>query len=184
MKKIILLSVYCICHILALSAQESEINVVSLSPHYFKVGDMTYAKSYKGLRYFMDDTRAENPELYQKLLPAFSRIKNKHDAAVVTLVSTATIGTTVLIASLLNATKVSTSDPSFESKVSHHLSGYFLGGGIDLGGLIIAAIISPKESDIFQFINLHNKNNPNKKIEWGLGINLNPYETVRLTCNF
>jgi hypothetical protein len=182
--EIILLLFFCIFFIVKLSAQETEVRVISSANNKFRVGDMDYAKSFKGLKYFMDDTKADNPELYQKLLPAFSRIKDKHDAAVVTFASTAIIGATVAFVSLLNAAKVSTSDHYSTPKVQSNLSGYILGGGIVLGGVIVASIISPKEADIYQFINLHNRNSPNKKIDWGFGINLNPSETVKITCNF
>ena len=68
---------------------------VVVVPKRFKSGDMYYASSYNGIKTFMYDLQSENPELSQKLMPQFNKIKRKRRRALVTIVSSGVIGMTI-----------------------------------------------------------------------------------------
>jgi hypothetical protein len=58
-------------------------------------------------------------------------------------------------------------------------------GALLLGG-IIGLIIQPREEDIYNFVNLHNRNNPNQKMDWEIGLDMfqGNIPGMKLTLNF
>lgn len=55
-----------------------------------------------------------------------------------------------------------------------------LSGGLVMGiGSAIGLLMHPNQADIFNFINLHNRNSQ-KKIDWGLGLHFDQYHDLGL----
>lgn len=176
--------------------QHHTTTVVPLISKRFKVGDMYYASSYKGLQLFMTDIESNNPDLHSKLIPAFKDIESKKNKALISFVSGGIAGTTLAIGgfTFLQKTKIVESifdsgSPFYEppKEVKEWNLGALLGGfGCYLVGSIVGLILSPKEADIYRFINLQNKYNSDQKMDWEIGFDLNQNKDfgLRLTMNF
>jgi len=151
----------------------------------FKYGDMYYASNMKGLGTFMADLRVENPDLYQKLLPSYNNIKRKKNAAVSSFVACGAVGTFLLVGGMTFMQKESdffgstNPFPEMDNK-EPDLAVIGAGMGIFISGAIIAAVLMPKDNDIYNFLNFHNKNNPDKKLDWQIGLNYNRHKDLML----
>ena len=150
-------------------------------PKRFKVGDMYYASSFKGLSLLMADIKPENPELYAKLEPAFNHIKSKRSKALTSLVTGGLIGSSLIVGGFTFLQKENTvfepGSTFYEANSkSPNFTAIGIGMGINMLGAIVAVILYPKDSDIYQFINLHNKLNPDRKLDWQIGLNYDNYQ--------
>lgn len=174
-----------------LIGQEHITTTITDVPKRFKVGDMYYATSYKGLKLFMRDLQIEDPSLYSKLTPTFSDIEKKIKTAKFAYISAGIVGTTLVIGGLTFLQK----DKDFfkpgeafyeNNRKEPNMAVIGAGLGVYLVGGIIGLLVSPGESDIYNFINLHNKNNPHKKMDWEIGFNHNKRQEfgLKLTMKF
>jgi len=165
-------------------------------PERFRVGDMYYPSSYRGLNLLMTDIETDNPELYAKLAPSFNSIKSNLKKSIISVAAGGIIGTTLVVGGFTflqnTSTEVSIIPPesSFYKGPKEvkevNTEAIFGGFGIYVAGAIAGLIFMPKEADIYRFINMHNKNNPDQKIEWDLGFDLVQNKTpgLKLTMNF
>jgi hypothetical protein len=162
----------------------------------FKVGDMYYASSYKGLQLFMTDIEFDNPDLYSKLAPAFKDIESKRKNALISFVSGGIVGTTFVVGgfTFLQKTRIDESifdpgTPFYEppQEVKEWNVDALLGGfGCYLVSGIVGMLLSPNEADIYNFINLNNRYNPDQKMDWEIGMDFSQNKEfgLKLTMNF
>ena len=171
--------------------QHPTVTVVPDFHKRFKVGDMYYASSYKGLLLYMNDLESDNPDLYSKLTPAFNDIESKRHKALVSVVSAGIIGTTLCVGGYTFLQKdndfFKPGDAFYDlnsKKPNQAVIG--AGLGVYLIGGIIGLIVSPQEADIYRFINLNNKYNPDNKMDWEIGMDFNQNKEVglKLTMKF
>lgn len=152
---------------------------------------MYYATSYRGLKMFMKDTETDDPALHKLLTPAFMDIEKKIKTSRTIFIATGVIGTTLVIGGLTFLEK----DDEFwkpgetfydENNKSPNMGVVGAGLGVYLVGGIIGLLSSPGESDIYNFINLHNKNNPKRKMDWQLGLDMSQRSEfgLKLTMSF
>jgi hypothetical protein len=165
-------------------------------PERFRVGDMYYPSSYRGLSLLMADIETDNPVLYAKLAPSFNVIKSNMNKSVMSVAAGGILGTTMIVGGFTflqkNSTEVSIFPPgSYFYEEPKEVKGInfvviFGGFGIYTAGLVAGLIFMPKEGDIYRFVNLHNKNNPDQKMEWDLGFDLvqNKAPGLKLSLNF
>jgi hypothetical protein len=165
--------------------------VVYVQSKRFKVGDMYYASSIKGLQFFMNDLQDENPGLHQTLLPDFRAMLRNRNVANATWIASGVVGTTIMVGAFTfwqaNVTLFKPGDPFHDPSVKlPGLTALTAAFGVYLTGGLIGLAIFPKDADIYNFINLHNRNNPNQKMNWEIGMDffMNMEPGFKLTMNF
>ncbi len=151
----------------------------------FKYGDMYYASNMSGLGTFMSDIKIENPDLYQKLLLSYNNIKKKKNAAVSSIIVGSTVGAALIVGGMTFLQKENDffdeTNPFPETNNKKpNLAAIGAGMGFFISGTIIAVILMPKDNDIYNFLNFHNKNNPNKKLDWQFGFNYTQHKDFML----
>jgi hypothetical protein len=179
MKKNVL--IFCILAlIISLPGYGQNQEVVVYTHHKrFKVGDMYYASSLKGLQYFMTDLRTDNPDLFEILKPSFSKLQKKRNTALATWISSGVVGTTLVVGAFtfgqVDKTIFKPGDPFYDPNAKEPSLAYLTGGfGVCLVGGLVGLLVYPRDSDIYNFINLHNRNNPQQKMEWEVGFHMHP----------
>lgn len=154
------------------------------SPSYFSVGDMKYPTNYTGLKFLMRDLQTDNPELYAKLESDFQTIKNKRATAYTCLISgTAISGAFFIGAGIAGKRWVesNTIDGQDQADIGSGIGLAVIGGSFLLAGGILYAVFLPNESDYYNFMNVFNKNSPDKKLNWHWGLDYGEnYHTVGL----
>jgi hypothetical protein len=154
--------------------QSSE-SVVLVHSKRFRAGDMYYASSVRGLQMFMSDLRSENPELYDLLSPEFNAIKRNRDAAYATMIAAGIIGTTLLVSAFtFGMEDMHTPGMHYtDSRMKEPNKGMvFAALGVYIAGGLAARLLYPGEERIYNFLNLHNRNSPNRKLDWEIGLNV------------
>jgi len=164
-------------------------------PERFIVGDMYYPVTYSGLNMLMTDIESENPVLYAKLNPSFQVIKSKRNKAIISVAAGGIIGTALVIGGF-TFLKTNNEDSFWKpgdafyedskNEKTMNIGAIFGGMGFYAAGLLAGLIFTPKDADIYHFINVHNKNNPDQKMEWDLGFDLvqNKAPGLKLSLNF
>lgn len=141
-------------------------------PEYFTYGDQIFDFSFKGIRKMLEAIKEEDPAIYNELYPRYKKMKNNAVLAYTLGGVSVLTGAVILISAIDGGPDVG--DPDFDKKMddSKETGKVILGFGVILGGSAIAYLIAPKKQDIFTLININNKYNKKKKIEWRLGYNL------------
>ncbi len=160
-------------------------------PKRFKVGDMYYASTFRGLKEFMTDIQVENPFLYESMQPSYYSLKRKRNATIATVTAGTAIGTGLIVGGFTflnnNERMFGPGDP-FDGHNPKKPNVAIIAGGTGtlLLGAIVGWIIQPREEDIYNFVNLHNRNNPNQKMDWEIGLDMFQGNTpgLKLTLNF
>ena len=161
----------------------------------FVVGDMYYPVSYGGISLLMADIEVDNPKLYASLSPSFKNIEKKRNKAILSFATGGIIGSALVIGGF-TFLKTNTGDSFWKpgdafyddskNEKTINMGAIFGGMGFYAAGLLAGLIFSPKDADIYHFINVHNKNNPDQKMEWDLGFDLvqNKAPGLKLSLNF
>jgi len=175
--------------------QHHTVIVKPIVPERFIVGDMYYPVTYGGLSMLMADIESENPVLYAKLSPSFQVIKSKRNKAIISVAAGGIIGTALVVGGF-TFLKTNTGDSFWKpgdafyegskNEKTMNIGAIFGGMGFYAAGLLAGLIFTPKNADIYHFINVHNKNNPDQKMEWDLGFDLvqNKAPGLKLSLNF
>lgn len=160
-------------------------------PRRFSVGDMYYASSFKGLKIFMNDVEHENPLLYETLKPEYNQLQRKRNAAIATWSTGAAVGSTLILGGFTfwnNNDRMLNTDDSFQGSnpKKPNVGMIASGAGIFLASSIIGMFLQPKEEDIYNFVNHHNRNSPTHKLKWEIGLDMfHDFEPgVKLTLRF
>ena len=134
-------------------------------PSNLKFNSQYYDTSASGMSELLSTYKNTDPKLYSLLEPDLKKIKTKRNIKwIVTGVGACFVGTGMAL--MIGG---SNSDSSSEEiKRNTNLSiGMFSLGVIAVGSTFF---IGPKRKDYFNFINKHNRLNPNQKIELQLGL--------------
>lgn len=145
-------------------------------PKRFQRGDQYYLSSVKGLSSMMADIKIEDPLLYAKLAPQFEEMNAKQRRARHVFIPSLVVGGGLIIGGL--ATPLEDSDPNWGSNGPVYDDRFetseivaLVGLGVMSVGTVIAALMLPNRGDIYNFVNLHNKNSNERKLDWQLGLN-------------
>ena len=188
MKKIISFYAFFLITIMSnnlLYSQYETLKVIPVLPERITVGDMCYTTDYKGLKYFMNDIEYDDPELFEVLSPEFNRLTIKRNTGIACWITSGIIGTTFIVSGISSVANADIDLDDVNSKPS--MGNYelvFAGLGIYAIGGLFGYIFYPDKNDFFRFINLHNKYSPDNKMNWEIGLNMNPNEIFKLTINY
>ena len=186
----LLLCLFLQCNFLSGQNQTVIIDHSHCQTGHFKWGEMYYSASFKGLKMMMHDIGLENPELHAKMIPVFNNLEKKKRSGNSVLISTNAVGGFMLLGSLtfLRKNEIETSiffsgitfyKPPKEVKTTNTAL-LATGSVLMLTGTIIGMLLYPKEQDIYDFINLHNRNSTDKKIDWKVRLNCTHEQTLGL----
>jgi hypothetical protein len=156
-------------------------------PKRFKVGDMYYTSSFRGLNLFMNELKTDDPDLFEIINPEFARLKRKRNSSLIAAGSSGLIGTAMIVGGF---TFLKVKDDFYKpgqpfykpdaTKENNVL--IFSGLGVYIIGGFIGALLQPNEEDIYNFVNLFNRNSPNQKMDWQLGFDYHNMG-LKLTLN-
>lgn len=162
-------------------SQYRETIVISEMQRMLKVGDSYYSPSIRGLSMLMNDIKSEDFDLYLKLKPEYDRINKKRIYSITTIGASSLVGTSLMYYGLVK-TLDDAKSISLDENQTYYPTGtlIILSGGLVMGiGSAIGLLMHPNQADIFNFINLHNRNSQ-KKIDWGLGLHFDQYHDLGL----
>lgn len=160
-------------------SQYRETIIISEMQRMLKVGDSYYSPSLRGLTMLMNDIKSEDFDLYLKLKPEYDRINKKRIYSITTIGTSSLVGTSLMIYGVvktLDDAKAISIDENPHLQTTGPL--IILSGGLVMGiGSAIGLFMHPNQADIFNFINLHNRNSQ-KKIDWGLGLHFDQMHDI------
>ncbi|MCT4591006.1 MAG: hypothetical protein N4A71_24505 [Carboxylicivirga sp.] len=147
---------------------------------HFKLGEMYYSASFKGLKMLMRDVHKEDPELHAIILPSYNNLVKKRKSAMAVGITANSVGGFLVLGSFtfLQSTETETSifspgdsfyKPPHDVKTPN-IGLMATGGLIMIAGSIVAVLLHPGEQDFYDFINIHNKNSKDRKLDWNLGL--------------
>ncbi|MCI5082864.1 MAG: hypothetical protein MRY78_14295 [Saprospiraceae bacterium] len=136
----------------------------------FRVGDLYFSANYQGLKSYMQVLKTENPDLHTTMRPVFDNIKRKRDAGLISFVMGGIIGGIMIFSGFPEEETGRFGQPVLDNDPN---AGLLFGGvGMLLLGGTIGAVVMPRENDYYDFINLHNRNTEQDKMEWKMGFEL------------
>jgi len=155
-KKIILISIFT----LFVNYTFSQTTTTTTSKHFSSDGQY-YNGTVRGLSLYMKSLETDDNDLYKVLEPEFLKIKQKRNIALGVGITAYSIGLG-LGAYGLNK---NINSPNFDEGIGAMVaSPIFI-----LGGLLASFIITPNKQDYLNFINIHNKNSLNRKLQFNIG---------------
>ena len=137
----------------------SEYEVTINHNKYILAGDLIYTNDIVGIKSYMNDIENYNTDLYYKLLPKYQILEKKQKTAIVLWISSGIIA----LISAINTSGNSTFSLDYTSVPKNNNS--FIGFGLAMGTGALGVLIYPNKQDIYNFINYHNMNNPDMKME-------------------
>jgi hypothetical protein len=159
-------------------------------PKRFRVGDMYYASSFKGLNLFMADLEEYSPDLHEIMNPEFQRIRRKRNTSLAAWITSGAIGTALVVSSFTIYGEhdgiFKPGDPYYDRNHKKPNFPVLLSGiGVYAIGGLIGILTMPDENDIYRFVNSFNRNSPNDRMDWEIGIKMSPCNTLglKLTLN-
>ena len=168
--------------------QHSTVNVNIDIPNRFKVGNSYYSSNYKGLNLLMFDLKADDPELYETLLPNFKAIEKKRNLAIVTGGVLELAGLSMVVVGFNKELNNMGSIGEFGNLESFNQSNkgadlMFAGGILSIFSGAVFALLYPNENDFYGFINKFNRHSGNKKLEWKFGFSPMPNKGFGVTLS-
>jgi hypothetical protein len=129
----------------------------------FKINNMTYSTSQKGLRQYLEDIKSSQPDLYNRMDPILSDIEGSKSAAWGLM----GVGAGIVVAGMAGA----------GIGLGNQNVGLFFGaffGGFIIGGVVslIGFFQFPDEDDVRDFVNRHNQLSPDNPINLTYDINI------------
>ncbi|MFN3555119.1 MAG: hypothetical protein ACK4VN_04045 [Bacteroidales bacterium] len=146
-------------------------------PRRFKVGDIYYPSTFRGVRNLMSDLQTEEPEMYDLMLPGFENLRRKMNTTLGVLGGTGIAGATLFVGSLtfwqVKDDFLKPDNPLYDpSAKKANLPVMFSGIGIIAAGGLISLFIAPDQTDVYNFVNTYNRNSTKRKMDWQIGLNL------------
>jgi len=140
-------------------------------PEHLEVGTQVFDGSLSGFRGYLDTKRATDPQLFAALDPQVRHLESRADAARSVLAAGLVGGlvfTVYAVAGQKACSQPQVTDPNFAAKVqawgdcnsdngTHVLTFAAIGAGSMLIGIVAAALVSPKRSDMLNLVNEHNR---------------------------
>jgi hypothetical protein len=159
-------------------------------PKRFRVGDMYYASSFRGLNLFMVDLEEYSPDLHEIMSPEFERIRKKKNTTLATLITSGALGTALVVSSFTiygeHDGVFKPGDPFYNpNQKKPNIPVLFSGIVVYAIGGLIGLLTIPDENDIYRFVNTFNRNSPGRKMDWEIGLGFHHEFTpgLRLTLN-
>jgi hypothetical protein len=143
-------------------------------PTHLSIGNQQFDGSVRGLRAYLETTKATDPKLYAQLAPDLESLEARQTNAMTALAVGAVAGMAAGIFAIMGRSDCplpAVTDPDFAAKsaawgacnednMQHLMIFGLMGFGAVTAGAIAAWASAPKRSDIMDFVNKHNRLSP------------------------
>ena len=184
MKKVLLFLAILTWSCTALVAQHHDVDVNINFPNYLKYGESYYSNDYQGVKSLMYDLQTTDQDIYVKILPAFKNIQQKRKKAIWVGAGGVVVGSALSVvglSSVMNSVNSANAENSSLKMLDFKGAGLIiLGGSVFTTSIMASALMFPRDSDYYNFINVHNRINKKQKIEWKVGISPFAYNGIGL----
>ena len=147
---------------------------VPVLPGLLTIGNQQFDASVTGLRAYLETVKSTDAKLYAQLAPDLDELESKVVAARLVLIAGLGVGAASTAYALLGSrdcASPSVNDPAFANSVAawdacnkDNMNKLLTFGLIGMGSMIAGGIgwlaLSPRRSDLFDFVNKHNRLSP------------------------
>jgi hypothetical protein len=139
-------------------------------PHSFTVSGQYYDASLSGVREFVDTYRTTDPQLYAQLDAKASDLEAMRTRGWIVGVTAAAVGVATLVGGFMLY-----KPPPAGSTQTPDFTPLYVGAGVGIPLILfsywIGNAFAPGRTDYMDFVNYHNRLNPNRPLTWQLGWN-------------